>query len=234
GGVDRVDDRRHPEPEEQKDLEQVLDVAQVHVGGGQKQAHRRHEHHEDHERDRQEKQVGAEEVEAEHQKGAEEHDQLQDEVHKAGADGGQGEDLAREVDLLDQPPVAGDRDRGCPQGGAEEVPSHQAGEEVEGEVGDARLQELPEDDPVDHQEEQGPGQRPQEAEGRVLVLDLQLLAYEVHQQLAELPDLPDGGAEPEEERLRFVDADEGLVGLRAQGALQGSWARDRVKNNPPP
>ena len=75
-------------------------------------------------------------------------------MHQAGADGGEGQDLAGEIDLLDQPGVPDDRRRRGVERGDEEVPGDQAREQVEGEVGDARPQELAEDQPVDRQQEQ--------------------------------------------------------------------------------
>src|SRR5207237_1104872 len=142
-------------------------------------------------------QVRAEEVESEGEQDAEQHDQLQAEMDEPGTDGRQGEYLAREIDLLDESTVARDGNGGRAEGCPEQVPRHEAGEEVEGEVGDAGLQELPEDDPVDHQQEQRSGERPQEAEGRVLVLDLELFAHQVHEQLAETPDIGDRGPKAE-------------------------------------
>src|SRR5205807_753548 len=122
---------------------------------------------------------------------------------------------------------------GRAQGGGEQVPRHQPREEVEGEIGDPGAEELAEDQPVDHQQEQRPGQGPQEAQGGVLVLHLQFLAYEVDEKLAEGPDVPNRGPEASEEGLWGVDADERLVDCTGQGcAPDGRAPKRRIPVRP--
>src|SRR4029077_13230231 len=59
----------------------------------------------------------------------------------------------------------------------------------DGEAGNAVLQHELEDDVEDHEVQRRVQHRPDEAQDAVLVLDLQLLADESHEQLAEAPDL---------------------------------------------
>ena len=110
--------------------------------------------------------------------GAEQHDHLQEEVDDRRADDGQREQLAREVDLVDQAGVADDRAGAAADDVGEQGPGEQAGEQVDAELRDrlAVAEELADRDGVDDQLEQRPDERPEEAEHAVLVLDLQLFA----------------------------------------------------------
>ena len=186
--TERVHDGGEPEPGEKGELEQVLDVAEVDVPRRQQHAEPSGEHEERHEGKQHQRQhlpVGRplEQDERRQQDG-----RLEEEVHQGGADGGDGQDLPGEPDLLHERRVVHDRGARPADGAREQRPRQEAGQEENGEVVDPVRQQLLEHDGEDHEVERRVEQRPDEPEDAVLVLDLQLLADEVPKQLPVLPD----------------------------------------------
>ena len=109
-----VDDRRGPEQDHEHDLDEVLHVAQVDVDGGEQEGEREPEDQEDRERQRQVPEVGAHRRVPRHDGRDDQDDELDREVEQRAARGAQREDLARQVDLLDETAVDHDRLR-CPR-----------------------------------------------------------------------------------------------------------------------
>ena len=110
-------------------------------------------------------------------------------MDEGGAHRGEDEDLPGERDLLHDGRVPHDGAGGRREAGREEVPDEEPGQQVDGEERDAVLQDQLEHDVEDDQVQRRVQHRPDEAERAVLVLDLQLLADQLDQQLPEAPDL---------------------------------------------
>lgn len=141
-------------------------------------------------------------VDAADQEGAaEEDDELGEEVDDGRPGCGQREDLARQVDLLDDSRVGEDRGGGARDRLGEERPRRQPGEHVDGEVRDRALgrEDLADGQIVDEQIDERADERPHVAEHRVLVPGLQLAPREPPPQLAMRPDVPDRRPGPREE-----------------------------------
>src|SRR3974390_684452 len=200
-GLERVDDRTGPEPGGQDNLNEVLGVPQVHVHRGQEHGDGGGEDDtgdQSQEQHREVREVGHRVQDDEEDP---QHDGLEQEEAAGRADRGQRQDLPGERDLLHDAAV-GDHGAGAREHAElKEVPQQQAGEEEYDEVRDAVLEDDGEHDPVDR-ERHGRGQhRPEDAQHRVLVLDLDFRADEVGDQLAREPQLtqplahPNGGGD---------------------------------------
>ncbi len=196
---DRVDDRRRVEPQLEADAHQVLQVAEVHVEHRQDQADARDEHGEhDHGQDHAE-QPGQDHV-AEHQQEHHEQAHLDDEAPVQRQDRGEDQDLAGEVDLLDEPGVAQQGHHRVVHAVGQEVPGQQAAQQEGRVVDQARgvadgrldLQELAEDQREDDHRGQRVEQRPRPPEHRTLVLAPQLAQRQVDQQVPRLGQVSQG------------------------------------------
>ena len=204
----RVHDRRHPEPRQQHELEQVLQVAGVDVERREQDGQPRREQEQHDQGGEHQPQVLEVDAVAEHHEGREQHEGLQEEVHEVGADRGEGQDLAREVHLVDERAVVDDRPRGRREARAEEVPRQQPRQQEDGEVGDAAPEDHLEHDVEDHQVHRRVQHRPEEPEAAVLVLDLQLLADQADEELAVAPHR----LHPAEDRTIGRDDQDGQLG----------------------
>jgi hypothetical protein len=120
-------------------------------------------------------------------------DQLDAEVEERRTDAREGEDLAGEVDLLDQTGVADDRGGAARDDLAEQPVCRQPGEDVDREVRDTafRTEELADDDVVDRQLGERADERPHESECAVLVTGLEVSTNEETEHLAMGEDLTD-------------------------------------------
>ena len=184
-----VHDRAGPEPGGEDDLDQVLGVAQVDVdrrqedrdGRGQDDARDEGEDHHG-----QEFQVGRR-VQGDHED--DQHDHLEEEEDAGRSHCRQGEDLAGERDLLHDAGVVHHDARAGEHTEREEVPQQQPGEEEDDEVRHLVAEHDLEHDVVDGQRHGRGDHRPHQPEHRALVLDLDLGADQVDQQLAGEPDL---------------------------------------------
>ena len=153
-GHEAVDDRCDPEPRQERELEEVLRVAQVHVGRAQEDAQRAGEQQQAQEREREERDVRPGDVPLDAREHGEQHEALQEEVDDHAGDGRERQDLTRERNLLHEPRVPDHREAGPGQTGREEVPHEQAGEQVDREGGNTRAEDLHERDVEDDEVQQ--------------------------------------------------------------------------------
>ncbi len=135
-------------------------------------------------------------VEGDHE--ADHDERLVEEVDEGRAHRGQHQDLAGEGHLLHDAGVDHHRGRAAEQCRLVEVPDEHGREHVDDEVGDPVGEEVGEQDVEDGQGEGRVEHRPQEAEDRVLVLDLDLLADQEDEELPGPPhlDQPEPDADP--------------------------------------
>jgi hypothetical protein len=211
----RVHDRRDPEPDEQADVQQVTDVAVPNVQRRDPRRERAREHEQRGERQRQQREVRHAQADGRDDED-QQHDHLQPVVDERHADRRERQDLARERDLLDQVRVVDHRPRTSQRGGREQVPRQQAREEVDGVVRQP-IAEHTRDEREHGQVHEGIQQRPDRAEHRGHVLDLQLLADQVGQDLAVRDQHAQALADPK--MRRFGGALDGLDGV--SHALRG-------------
>ena len=127
----------------------------------------------------QEEEKGREEQERDSQASQGEEEGEEDEVgekqlDQLEEDRGEGQNLPGEVDLLDQPPVVHDRGEGGGEGRGDEGPGKEGREEKEGEVVDLDPDDQLKGDGVDQNHEQGVEEGPEKAQGRPLILQLQV------------------------------------------------------------
>src|SRR6476620_2827263 len=159
-------------------------VAEIDVHGGQRDTERGGQHQQRDEGRNHQPQEAPARLVPEDQQRDEQHDQLQEEVDDGGTDRCERQDLAWKPDLAHEARIADDGDGGTTETGGKEVPREETGEQEDGEVRNLDLQDDLENNVEDHEVQRRVEQRPEEHEGAVLVLDLQLLAGEVHQELA--------------------------------------------------
>ncbi len=185
----RVDDGAGPEPGGHQHLHQVLGVAQVDVHRREEHGQSRAQHQDGQQRQREQREVGPVRGRVEHDHEDDHDDGLKEEEDAGRADGGQGEDLPGERDLLHEPRVVDHHPGGRLHPHLKEVPDQQAREEEDDEVGHAVLRDELKDDEVDGQRHGRRDHRPDQTEDGVLVLDLDLGADQVDEELARAPDV---------------------------------------------
>ena len=146
--------RREPEPREQRELEEVRGIAQVHVERREQDAEGAREQEDADQRERDQRHVGPRDVPTHDEERDDEHETLEEEVHERGADRGEWEDLARERDLVHDAGVGDDRSGRAGEPRREQVPHEQTREQEERERGDRGLQDDLERDVEDDEVEQ--------------------------------------------------------------------------------
>jgi hypothetical protein len=203
-----IDDRDQPEQGQQDDVDEVLEIAQVHRRRGQEEPEGGGPHHAHHECEREQGQVprgdDALPEDRGQSQGQAQDDQLEQEVHDGGADDRQREDLPREIGLLQESAIAHDAAGAATDDVGEETPDHQSGEDEDGVCRLGVAQEERERHVVDDQLDHRPDEGPEESEDGVLVLDLQFLADQLDEQLPVGPDVAHVLAEATEERASGV------------------------------
>ncbi len=182
--LERIHDRAGPEPSGQHDLNEVLSVTQVHVDGGKQDRQSRREEHPGEQRHDEQGEVGRVGGHPQHDHEDDHHQALEEEEDAGGPDRGEGQDLPRERHLLHDPGVV-HHDAGTGQDAQlEEVEQEQTGEQEDHEVRHLVAEHDLEYEEVDRQRHGRSHHRPDEAERRVLVLDLDFGADQVDQELA--------------------------------------------------
>ena len=167
----------------------------------------------------------------------EQHDELHAEVEERRPGAREREDLPRQVDLLDQARVRDDGARAADGDLLEESHRGQAGEDEDREVGDAAggAEEVPEHDEVDGELHQRPRQRPEESEGGVLVLRLEIAAHEEPEHLAVVGDVADGAPDaprPDAVRPRRRCASECSASVAKRASATGVRSGITVQSYP--
>jgi hypothetical protein len=156
---------------------------------------------------------------------------LEREVHEGDSHGRERQDLVRERHLLHQVRVVDHRTGAAAHRGGEQVPGEQAREQVHRIVRDARAEHA-RDEGEDRQIHDRVQERPEGSEDRGRVLDLELAADEVQQDLAPGEDLAGAGAGAEPGGLGRPDGDLGggchRVSARERAALGVCHAFRRV------
>ena len=193
----RVHDRRRVEERLERDVHEVLDVAEVDVGDAQDQAHAEHRAREQRHQHHRHRDPGQHHVAGDEQDHAD-HAELDRERDQQRRDRRGDEQLAREVDLLDEVAVRDERLQRQADAAGDVVPGNQAAQQEEHEaveparVADRRLdvEEPAEDDRVDQDRRERVEQRPRPAEDRLLVLAAQLSEGQIDEELASTHVLP--------------------------------------------
>ncbi len=122
---------------------------------------------------------------------ADQDDEADEEIDEGDNDGSSGDDQPREVDLGDEVGVAHQAIGGIGQSGGEEGPRQHAGKDHQGVGGGAlagELGDLAEDDGENHHGQEGPDQRPGDADDGLFVADRNVAPGE---DLEELPVVPE-------------------------------------------
>ena len=178
----------------------VLDVAEVDVQRRQQDAERESVDEDEQHGGEEPQHLDGRGKRLEDDRAAQEHEDLDEEHEAGGAHARQREDLAREVDLLDESRIAEDRRRRPLDHLGEEAVDRESCEQEDRELRDAfgGPQELAENEVVHQELHDRPDQRPQEAEHAVAVSRLQVPPDQESQQIAAIEDLAELSPAPGE------------------------------------
>ena len=188
----------------------MLRIAVVDVDRGHEERHRAREQQQRDDRDRQQDEILRMDRVAERHHEQDQHRALEREVHERRADRGKREDRPREVHLLDEVGVVDHGPHRARRRRRVEVPREESRQQVDGKMRHVVVQHDREDEREHPEEDERVDHRPHGAEHRRRVLDLQLLADDVQEDLAEPPELPEPRPPVEAGRLGAADDDLGV------------------------
>ena len=232
--LEGVDDRAGPEPRREDDLNEVLGVAQVDVDGREQHGQAARQHDAGDQGEQQQRQVGPVRRRVQHDHEDDHDDGLEEEEDAGRAHGGQGQDFAGNDTFFTMPALLTITPVPVRTPSGKRFHSSSPAKRKMTKSGMRLPEHDLEDDEVDGQRHGRRDHRPHQAEHRVLVLDLDLGAHQVDQQLARQPDLAEALAHADRRRddpgdlvpLRLARAEPGRLGRH--GRRIGHRARQAV------